>query len=133
MSGNGQYAPNNGTKIELDPVVYIPPGQGGGCVPSGPFKDMTVHLGPVTPTYQSDGIKPQNGSGLEYNPRCLRRDLTSYTAQRWTAVDDVTGLIQNYTDISHFQDAMQGTPQTKTLGVHGAGHFTIGGDPGSVR
>lgn len=94
---------------------------------------MSVNLGPVDPAYQSLGIKPQNGTGLDYNPRCLRRDISSYAAKKWTSLDDVTGLINNYTDISHFQNAMQGTPQTKVIGVHGGGHFTLGGDPGSVR
>lgn len=44
MSGNGKYAPNNGTKIEGDAIVYIPPGQGGGCVTTGPFKKYSPFL-----------------------------------------------------------------------------------------
>lgn len=92
-----------------------------------------MHLGPVSPNYQSPGIKPQPGNGLGYNPRCLRRDITSYTSEKWTSVNDVVGLIKNYTDVGHFQRAMEGIPLTDFLGVHGGGHAVLGGDPGSVR
>lgn len=92
-----------------------------------------MHLGPVSPNYQSPGIKPQPGNGLGYNPRCLRRDITSYTSEKWTSVNDVVGLIKNYTDVGHFQRAMEGIPLTDYLGVHGGGHAVLGGDPGSVR
>lgn len=33
-------------------------------------------------------------------------------------------------DIATFQLNLQGTPGENTIGVHGGGHYTIGGDPG---
>lgn len=84
----------------------------GACVTSGPFKDMAVNLGP--------------GASLKYNPRCLKRDISASQAQACTA-DKTLSLIKNSPTIGSFQDTMQGIP-----GVHAGGHFTIGGDPGSV-
>jgi tyrosinase len=36
MSGDGSFVPHNGT--EAAPGIVLPPGNGGGCVFSGPFK-----------------------------------------------------------------------------------------------
>ena len=36
MSGNGEYVPHNGTAAT--PYTTLPPGNGGGCVTTGPFK-----------------------------------------------------------------------------------------------
>jgi len=94
---------------------------------------MSMKLGPVGPTLRILGLKPQPGNGLDYNPRCLRRDISSYVSMRWTKSSDVTGLITNYTDIGSFQDTMQGNFTSDNIGVHGGGHYTIGGDPGGVR
>lgn len=91
---------------------------------------MTVNLGPVSPTLQVPGIVAQNGSGFDYNPRCLRRDISVDASMGWTKDSDVAGLIKNYTTIDSFQTTMQGNFPAGYLGVHTAGHFTIGGDPG---
>ncbi|ODM19357.1 hypothetical protein SI65_05975 [Aspergillus cristatus] len=128
LSGNGEYVPHNATPIA--PITNVPPGRGGGCVTTGPFKNMSVNLGPVGPTLKIPGLKPQPGNELDYNPRCLRRDISSYVSMRWTKTSDVTGLIKNYTDIGPFQDTMQGNLTSGDIGVHGGGHYTIGGDPG---
>lgn len=94
---------------------------------------MTVNLGPVSAAYVSAGIKPQKDkSGLGYNPRCLRRDVTQSTLRRANTVEDVMTLIQNNKDIGIFQDVMQGLTPVRALGVHGGGHYTMGGDPASV-
>lgn len=95
---------------------------------------MTVHLGPVEPSFHvRGGANAQPGNGLDYNPRCLRRDISSYSSRTWNTLDDVVGLIKNYTEIGPFQNAMQGDPASDYLGVHGGGHFTFNGDPGGVR
>lgn len=92
---------------------------------------MTVNLGPVAPTL--DGVVPQQGNGLNYNPRCLRRDISVAASQGWTKTSDVTSLIRDNSDIYWFQTIMQGQFEKGFLGVHTGGHFTIGGDPGGVR
>lgn len=40
MSGDGEYVPHQALYIPnyLTPLIKIPPGRGGGCVRSGPFK-----------------------------------------------------------------------------------------------
>ncbi|GLA09751.1 hypothetical protein AnigIFM60653_000692 [Aspergillus niger] len=91
---------------------------------------MTVNLGPVDPTLQIPGLVAQNGSGLDYNPRCLRRDISPWTALGWTKSSDVMSLIEKCDNISCFEWTMQGFFEEGFLGVHTAGHFTIGGDPG---
>lgn len=93
---------------------------------------MTVNLGPVSPTLKIPGLAAQKGNGLDYNPRCLRRDISVNASMGWTKTSDVVDLIQNYTDIASFQATVQGNFPVGYLGVHTAGHFTIGGDPGGV-
>lgn len=95
---------------------------------------MTVNLGPIKAAYVSEGIEPQKDkNGLGYNPRCLRRDVTVSTIKNSNTVQDVMTLIQNSNDVGTFQGIMQGTVPVRGQGVHGGGHFSIGGDPASVR
>lgn len=44
MSGQGEKVTHNSNGMK-------PAGQGGGCIASGPFKDMKVNLGYVIPYY----------------------------------------------------------------------------------
>jgi tyrosinase len=83
MSGNGEYIPHNGTGIPSNdmPMFVIPPGNGSGCVTSGPFSNMTVRLGPITPSLYGLTANPQ-ADGLGLNERCLRRDLSNAGAAR---------------------------------------------------
>lgn len=90
---------------------------------------MSVNLGPVAPVLQN---LTANGDGFGYNPRCLRRDISTVAAAATT--DNLTAtLIADYDDILSFQNRMQGYPfDTGSIGVHTGGHYTIGGDPGGV-
>ncbi|KAH6638846.1 hypothetical protein C7974DRAFT_122363 [Boeremia exigua] len=132
MSGNGEFIPGRGNVIlggDGLPEIPVPAGTGGGCVTSGPFKDMSVNLGPVNLAL-TDGTYAANGNGLSYNPRCLKRDLTDYTNKKWANATSVVSLILNNKDIESFQMEMQGVPGSGSIGVHGGGHFSLGGDPG---
>ncbi|KAI9367056.1 hypothetical protein BJX61DRAFT_530241 [Aspergillus egyptiacus] len=126
MGGDGSYVPHEGP--EAAPGIILPPGNGGGCVESGPFKDMQVNLGPLMKSLYIDEIEVQNGTGLNYNPRCLRRDINKEAA-KWTTVDHVMDLLENYRDILSFQNRLQGDFPNGYLGVHSGGHYTISGDP----
>ncbi|OJJ08125.1 hypothetical protein ASPVEDRAFT_179295 [Aspergillus versicolor CBS 583.65] len=126
MSGDGLYIPHDGPEVFTG--LFLKPGNGGGCITSGPFKNFTVNLGPLFVTLKVPGVEKQNGTGLEYNPRCLRRDINP-DAAKWTTVEHVTDLINNYRDISSFQDRLQGDFDNGYVGVHTGGHYTIGGDP----
>jgi len=130
MGGNGIYAPHNCTEALPTDLNCIPPGPGGGCVETGPFANMTVNLGPVDPTLAETGVVAQNGSGLNYNPRCLKRDVSEWVSSRWTKDNDTSSLITESEDILTFETTMQGDFSTGFYGVHTGGHFTIGGDPG---
>jgi tyrosinase len=91
----------------------------------------TVNLGPVSPAYNDTKRNPQP-NGLGFNPRCLRRDINTYATQNFLKDSDVTSLITNFSDIYDFQTYMQGNffSDSKYLGVHTAGHFVVGADPG---
>ncbi|PGH00828.1 hypothetical protein AJ79_08079 [Helicocarpus griseus UAMH5409] len=130
MSGNGAYIPHNDTIIQ-PPNITLPAGQGGDCVMSGPFKDMVVNLGPLVSPLQVPGSEPQEGNGLNHNPRCLRRDISEVAARDWTRTEDVMTLIQDNENVLLFQNMMQGDPRVGILGVHAGGHYTINGDPGA--
>lgn len=128
MSGNGVFAPHNCTNALPTGLNCIPPGDGGGCVFSGPFKDMSVNLGPVAPTLRADGVVPAPAR-LAYNPRCLRRDISVWVSKQWTSEKNTTDLIKDFDDIGSFQANMQGDFPRGFFGVHTGGHFTFGGDP----
>ncbi|KAL2175532.1 uncharacterized protein P884DRAFT_301613 [Thermothelomyces heterothallicus CBS 202.75] len=127
LSGNGEY-------IEHRASGFIPAGNGGGCVKSGPFKDMVVHLGPVAPA--TDPAPPANPrrDGYGDNPRCLRRDISNQLSSKYARTQDIVDLITTSADIGTFQTVMQGAGGFGVgpagMGVHAAGHFTIAGDPG---
>jgi len=89
---------------------------------------MTVNLGPVSPTLAEPEVTANNGT--IYNPRCLKRDVSSWVSSRWTTDANSTSLIEQNPDIYWFQTVMQGDFANGVYGVHTGGHFTIGGDPG---
>ena len=64
--------------------------------------------------------------GYGYNPRCIKRDISNYLTQLYATTPKIASLITGQKTIGPFQDAMQAP-----TGVHGAGHFTVAGDPGS--
>jgi tyrosinase len=103
MSGNGLYSPYPGLQLPLYPPPYnvIPPDQGGGCVTTGPFANMTVNLGPFFPGLPDVPPNPQ-ADGLGYNPRCLRRDVNK-NAARETTTNYTTNLIANSNNVYWFQ------------------------------
>jgi len=136
MSGNGIYEPHNCTNAidstASPPVNCIPPGEGGGCVVTGPFKNYTVDIAPLDPGLEVPEIQAAV-SFLTYDPRCLRRDISVWVSSNWTRDIDVYNLIENNgSDIYWFQTIMQGNFfKDGFYGVHVGGHYTIGGDPGA--
>ncbi|KAF2185557.1 Di-copper centre-containing protein [Zopfia rhizophila CBS 207.26] len=110
------------------PYDKIPPGGGGGCVTEGPFKNMTVSLGPIG-TVLTDVPKNPQSDGFGSNPRCLRRDVNKYSASV-TFANYTYALIKDSKDVDTFQKVMLGQPEKNDWGVHLGGHYTIGGDPG---
>lgn len=95
---------------------------------SGPFKDYKVNLGPGSLTLPG-GKRSAAANPLAYNPRCMRRDLTTAILQRYANYTSVTALLLHNDDIWDFEMNMQGVPGD-SIGVHGGGHYAMGGDPG---
>lgn len=137
LGGNGQYIPHSGLILTepLNPAALIPlpAGSGGGCVTTGPFANMVVNIGAVAlAQYGSTDVYAAPDALADGNQRCLKRDLNAGVAKRYTSFLNTTSLILNNNNIEKFQAVMQADPRYVhgELGVHGGGHFTMGGDPG---
>lgn len=137
FNGNATSMGGQGAKIEYagvptksfkPPFDKIPQGGGGGCVTEGPFKNMTVSLGPIG-IIVPDIPKNPHPQGYGHNPRCLRRDVNKYASSVLFA-NYTYNLITQANDVDTFQRNMLGMPEKDDWGVHLAGHYTIGGDPG---
>lgn len=98
LGGDGEFIPGHqGTTINPPGgrIIQLAPGTGGGCVVTGPFANMTTHLGPSTmPDPTQD------------NPRCLRRDLNADSARRFTTFRNTTELILQSATIEFFRTTM---------------------------
>ncbi|CAG8078514.1 unnamed protein product [Penicillium salamii] len=131
MSGNGAKVETTGD-IQLTlgdyPVIHLPTGTGGGCVTSGPFKDYKVNLGPAA-LMLPGGNTSAAANPLAYNPRCLNRDLTTAILSDYANFTSTVDLILSNDDVWDFQMSMQGVPGSGSIGVHGGGHYSMGGDP----
>lgn len=122
MSGDGAYVGHNGSLVAG--FIWLPSGNGGGCVKSGPFKDMVVNLGPVSPGMDGMVIGPDNGLG--HNPRCLVRDITPKASESLHESSIV--LLLNQPTIKAFQAELQGRIGEGYLGTHAGGHYLMNGD-----
>ncbi|KAI1813920.1 Di-copper centre-containing protein [Poronia punctata] len=130
FSGDGAYVPHNGS-VTANGNVWIPSGKGGGCVTSGPFVDYQINLGPVFPI--QDGMAPAPEK-LGYNPHCLSRDLSSYTAVNWLTLENILNITAGPASRSVllFQNELQGRFTDGFLGLHTAGHGVMGGVSGDL-
>ncbi|KAK0748904.1 hypothetical protein B0T18DRAFT_436635 [Schizothecium vesticola] len=131
LSGDGLPVAHAGINVPGTPEAFrvIPPGNGGGCITSGPFKNMTVNLGPRMQMAVSDVPPNPRQDGLGYNPRCLRRDINKNAAE-WTTTKHIYDLITQNDNMYWFQTVLEGQFEQGKYGVHAGGHFTISGDPG---
>lgn len=82
---------------------------------------MKVNLGP-TRYVTLFGPAVGSGSGLDYNPRCLNRDLNPEISRKGLHYDNVVDLLtktDNYADLTRNMGGAHG--------VHPSGHETVGG------
>ncbi|RGP71029.1 tyrosinase [Fusarium sporotrichioides] len=128
MGGDGKYFKHNGTKSS-NPAgdIVLPSGAGGGCIDSGPFAGAVANLGPPSPGMA--GMIPVK-TPLEYNPRCLRRDLNQYPIDRWMTLPNLYNVTVGdaSNSIKDMQIEFQGRFADGFLGLHASGHFIMGGD-----
>ncbi|KXX74634.1 Grixazone synthase [Madurella mycetomatis] len=121
MGSNGIYVPGRPyLNFTLPGGLFFsfPPATGGGCIESGPFTadKYEIRLGPV-------GYEPQGPQGgLGYNPRCLTRDLSLEQSANCRPTN-VTALLDGCQDLGCLNIQFD----TQAGGVHGAGHFMLGG------
>lgn len=88
-----------------------------------------MNIGPISTAMKDVKPNPQ-ADGLGYNPRCLSRDVSAPAAYL-SRDEEIMGLFASADNVLTFQNRMQGDFGNQYLGVHTAGHFTIGGDAGS--
>jgi tyrosinase len=89
---------------------------------------MVVNLGPMAlPLYNGT---TETGTIMDYNPRCLVRDVSADINTAYANSTSMVNLITQNDNIADFQNIMQGALGSADLGVHGGGHYTIGGNPG---
>ena len=130
MSGDGAFVAHNGS-VGGAGAIFLPSGNGGGCIISGPFRNMTVNLGPISPTMAGE---TKVADKFAWNPRCLKRDLSAYTAEKWLVPNNLLNLTTGPAarNIETFQNELQGRFPQGFLGLHAAGHSMIGGDAGDL-
>lgn len=92
---------------------------------------MVANLGPISPTMAG---QTKVNSSFAHNPRCLKRDLSAYTASSWLTTTNLVNLTLGNaaSTIETFQNELQGRFPQGFLGLHAAGHFSIGGDAGDL-
>ncbi|KAK3316884.1 hypothetical protein B0H66DRAFT_626479 [Apodospora peruviana] len=139
MSGDGVPIPNQqpiallGDPSQNLPPIMLPSGTGGGCIATGPFANLTVNMGPVELDAPGGIHKSANlsapGGVFAYNPRCVKRDLTDEINRKYSSAALTLSNILDTKNIDEFQTLMQGAP-ANAIGIHGGGHYSLGGDPG---
>ncbi|TDZ67419.1 Tyrosinase-like protein orsC [Colletotrichum trifolii] len=119
FGGNGEWVP--GTPEDPEPGVDLTVSgellaldwtnrTGGGCIPNGPFANLTIRLGPE--------------DDVEGNERCVRRDFTPVHFFSSANADSVADAMAQ-PDFWHFSERTQVT-------IHAAGHAGIGGIYGTL-
>jgi tyrosinase len=128
MGGDGSFVKHNGS-VGGHPDVHLPSGKGGGCIKSGPFKGVQANLGPLSPAMDGEVIV---NTTFAYNPRCLKRDLTTFASSKWFTTENLYNVTLGPAskNIATFQNELQGRFDQGFLGMHIAGHLAIGGDAG---
>ena len=149
QGGNGVWAPH-GCLVPHPSSTYCIPvieGEGGGCVESGPYVNITTNLAATLPGLVGPEA-PIVGPLLGYRPRCIRRVISVDVAQRFQRDSRLLHLLtapafQEPGSIAGFQNYFEGgswqfppgtlpdeDPTIGDIGLHGAGHFLFAGDPG---
>jgi len=100
FGGNGPQIPFNASNNE------VPGRTGGGCVRDGPFKNMTVHLGPL--------------ASLARNDQCLKRDLAPEYAAKYLARDKLD-LVLSQSDYGWFARTLEGGTSFDESQIHAGG------------
>ncbi|TFK35809.1 hypothetical protein BDQ12DRAFT_634639 [Crucibulum laeve] len=112
FGGNGPFV-----EVPSDNPFSVPGRTGGGCITNGPLKDMVVRMGPA--------------ADLSGNPRCLARDFSPYFAGRYLGAN-MTQMTLSQPDFGWFNTVVEGGPSFEASGLHGGGHYGVGGTLGQM-
>ncbi|KAI5803488.1 hypothetical protein DFH27DRAFT_50436 [Peziza echinospora] len=107
----------DGIYVAAEGPFVIPGHTGGGCVTTGPFKNMELHVGP--------------GNSLTNTPRCLKRDFAASINYKFANTAKVNGVLAKNTYVE-FMTAVDGETNWENMGIHGPGHYSIGGEAGDM-
>ncbi|KAL4756315.1 tyrosinase family protein [Aspergillus foveolatus] len=123
LSGDGTYDPND-VGFDLNGET-LPRGTGGGCVASGPFKNLTLRMGPFPYELTSQPTLPD--WAFAYNPRCFTRSLNSAVLTCFNSDAAVSALLAS-PDVTAFQQKLDGfpNPEKGVAGLHTGGHLSLG-------
>lgn len=84
----------------------------------------------ITNSNAAGNVTLKNGDGFQDNPRCWRRDLNDHVNRAYGNATSLLNVLTQHKTMDAFQLQLQGgKPGSGDLGVHGAGHYAIGGDP----
>ena len=107
----------DGSFVDASGPFVVPGHTGGGCVMNGPFVNMEVHVGP-------------QGSLTRTN-RCLKRDFAADIVYDFANTKKVNCVLSK-TTFTEFTRAIDGEPNWTAMGIHGPGHFGVGGEAGDM-
>ncbi|KAF9738876.1 hypothetical protein PMIN06_011839 [Paraphaeosphaeria minitans] len=138
-SGSETGFGSNGVDLHLEPKTLVfpgltkpfklpmPGGTGGGCVPDGPFKNLTLSLGPVVKTF----VDKNNTYGYESNPRCLARNFDPASSKGVLTWANATTIVSSHS-IGQVRGTIEGLWHKNShtyIGGEGADPFSTTNDP----
>lgn len=123
FSGNGVPTPPE----SKPPCVIVgrpcPLGTGGGCVPTGPFKDYQIGYAPINMSVILDPNPGIPANAFAYNRTCFPRDLNQAIATQYQTRANERRLMSTET-IAAFQDVLDS--RVGLAGLHPAAHVLTG-------
>lgn len=123
FGGDGAYDPNPELAMDNGNFTFGR-GNGGGCIASGPFANLTVPFRRFT--NEELRLPETPADALDYAPICVERDLNNEIASPNLNQSVIDELISQPT-IMDFQDHIDNRkPGTPFLGPHPGAHWAVG-------
>ncbi|KAH6638727.1 hypothetical protein C7974DRAFT_329331 [Boeremia exigua] len=128
LGGNGIFDANRTAAIIPGTTTTLENGDGGGCVVTGPFANLTLSF-QVFPQITDFGNLPVLEDPLGHYPHCLTRDLNNAIARASYSTSKIDNIISapDFINMVTELDA-SGVDGNNDIGVHGGGHYSAGPD-----